>query len=81
MLKRETVWEKRLIARLRAMKGAKESYSDFGQRVGLGATMANKILNGSRGIGPTTLERLRQANPRLVAEIFLPDEETTVAQN
>jgi hypothetical protein len=80
-MERETVWEQRLIARLRAMKGEDESYTDFGERVGLGQTMANKVLNGSRGIGPATLERIRCAQPALVAEVFLPDEPTTVAQD
>lgn len=78
MPKRQTIWERKLIARLRAMKDEDETYNEFGERVGLDHTMANKILAGRRGIGPTTLERIRQAQPALVSEVFLPEEDTIV---
>ena len=66
-------WEDKLRQNLLALKGNRPM-RELARDTGVNSFTLYKILADDRGIGSATLETLRQTQPDLVAEVFLPDD-------
>jgi len=69
-----TPWETEILDQLEAASQAEGlGLKGLAAKLGLKYDMVYRMLQREQGIGPRTLEVLRQAEPMLVAEAFVPE--------